>query len=123
VQKCMDLFIWWLATKIDSTPTLLKLSCYKSALKTHDTFKCDRCAPKHVISWYRCTSKTCFEDASTLQCIKNYHCKVHFGSFFSVLSNVKNWAKTKHWNDVKVDIFFHVQVKGTLFSTFMNTSI
>jgi hypothetical protein len=31
-------------------PTLLKISCYKGAPKTHGAFKCDKCAPKKVIS-------------------------------------------------------------------------
>jgi hypothetical protein len=35
-----------------------------------------------------------------------------FWKIFNVFFNVKKWAKTqKNWNDVKVDIFFHVQLK------------
>jgi hypothetical protein len=83
----MDLLYLMIGNKDRLCPTLLKFSCYKSALQTHNTFKCNRCAPKHVIIWYRCTPKIHFESASTLQCIKNYHRKVHFGSFFNVFSN------------------------------------
>jgi hypothetical protein len=36
----------------------------------------------------------------------------------------KTWKETqKPWNDVKVYIFFHVQVNGVLISTFLNTLI
>jgi hypothetical protein len=38
--------------------------------------------------------------------------------------NAKKWTKPqKHSNDVKVNIVFHVQVNGAIFSTFLHTSI
>ncbi len=114
-QKCMDLFYLMIGNKDRLHPTLLKFSCYKSALKTHDTFKCNRCAPKHVISWSRCTSKTHFEGASTLQCLKNYHCKVHFGSCFNVFSNVKHWAKTQNLEMMLKLIYFSMSKLKVLY--------
>ncbi len=42
----MDLFFKKISNKDRLHPTLLKINGYKSAPKTHGTFKCDRCAPK-----------------------------------------------------------------------------
>ncbi len=49
-QKYMDLLYLKIRNKDKLHPTLLKISCYKYAPKTHGTFKCDRCAPKQAIS-------------------------------------------------------------------------
>jgi hypothetical protein len=77
----MDLLYLKISNKDRLHPTLLKINCYKCAPKTNGAFKCDRCAPKHVISWYRCTPKTHFQGASTLGCTQKNHCKVYFGNF------------------------------------------
>ncbi len=45
-QKCMYLLYLKIGNKDRLHPTLLKISCYKCASKTHGTFKCDICTPK-----------------------------------------------------------------------------
>jgi hypothetical protein len=55
VAKFMDLLYLRIGNKYRLHPILLKISFYKCAPKTHSTFKCDRCATKLVINWYRCT--------------------------------------------------------------------
>jgi hypothetical protein len=122
-QKYMDLLYLKISNKNRLHATLLKISCYKCAPKTHGTFKCDKCALKQVISWYRCTPKT-FSRCKHPRMYPKKSLQSLFWEFLKCILKCKNLNKnTKNWNDVKVDIFLRVQVKGALHLAFLNTFI